>query len=54
MKLLSSKLLLKNNSNPEIAVQKIGRRLNKLPMEKAFCIGRFTSKRTVIMVKKED
>ncbi len=44
MKLLSSELLLKNNSNPEIAVQEIRWRLNKLLMKKAFCIGRSTTK----------
>ncbi len=48
MKWVSSELLLKNNSNPEVAMQEIGRRLDKRPMKKAFCIGRFTSKRTVV------
>lgn len=46
MKWLSSELLLKKNSNPEIAMQEIGRRLDKWPTKKAFCIGRFTSNRT--------
>ena len=44
MKCLSSELLLKNNSNPEIAMQEIGRRLDKQPMKKTFCNGPFTSK----------
>lgn len=44
LKCLSSELLLKKNSNPEIAMQEIRRGLNKLLMKKAFCIGRSTSK----------
>lgn len=36
MKCVSSELLLKNNSNPEIAIQEVGRRLNKLMVKYAF------------------
>lgn len=36
MKCVSSELLLKNNSNPEIAIQEVGRGLDKLMVKYAF------------------
>jgi hypothetical protein len=44
MNCLSSELLLKNNSNPEIAIQEIRRRLDKLVVKKGSCYAGFTSK----------